>query len=229
MAISSKAPSYSIRDVLITRTGISSLPEDGEPLKGCTTSPPTAATEGVTPRVASASLEILIEELRNSQHPLRKLYGDELNKSHCKLLRQDALQPAQSAIPSHNVLLTYHDLCIHEKDSIFSQISTALAPSQNVEKIHGVSGLWPRITPQSLLRQLARGRVGKLPNQWRSVIMRYATSLLKYRHSVRLLELSSGHRSEELLREVEAIRNGVLAESTPDWLLIQVRPLFSHE
>ena len=228
MASSSNAPSYSIRDVLITRAGISSLPEEGEPLKDRTTSPPTAVTEGITPQVGSASLEILIEELRNSQHPLRKLYGDELNKSHCELLRQDALQPAQSAIPCHDLLLTYHDLCIREKDNIFSQISTALTPSQNVEKTYGVSGLWPRITPRSLLRQLARGRVSKLPNQWRSVIMRYATSLLKYRHSVRLLELSSGHRKEELLREVEAIRNSVLAESTPDpdWLLTQVRPLF---
>ena len=226
MTSSSKAPSYSIRDVLISRIGISPLSEDGEYLKDRTTNPPTAATECITPRVASASLEILIEELRKSQHPLRKLYGDELNKSHCELLRQDALQPAQSALPSHEVLLTYHDSCIRENDNLFSQISTALAPSQNVEKIHGVSGLWPRITPRSLLRQLARGRVSKLPNQWRSVIMRYATSLLKYRHSVRLLELSSGHRKEELLREVEAIRNSVLAESTPDWLLIQVRPLF---
>jgi hypothetical protein len=56
--------------------------------------------------------------------------------------------------------------------------------------------------------------------------MHYATSLLKYRHSLRLLELSSGQNHEELLLEIEAIRNNVLVESTPDWLLIQVRPLF---
>jgi hypothetical protein len=117
-------------------------------------------------------------------------------------------------------------LCIREEDNIFSQISTALAPSQNIEKTYGVAGLWPRITPRSLFRQLARDRINKLPDQWRSVIMRYATSLLKYRHSVRLLELSSGNRNEELLREVEAIRNDVLAKSTPDWLLIQVCPLY---
>jgi len=226
MTSSSKASSYSIRDVLITRAGIPSVPENGEPFKGRTSSPPTAATEGVTPRVGSDSLEILVEELRNSQQPLRKLYGDELSKSRCELLRQDALQPAQGAIPSHGLLLNYHDLCIRGKDKIFSEISTALAPSQNVEKVHGVAGLWPRITPRSLLRQLAQDRISKLPDQWRSVIMRYATSLLKCRHSVRLLELSSGQRSEELLRETEAIRNDVLAESTPDWLLIQVRPLF---
>ena len=224
---SSKAPSYSIRDVLITRLAVPSLPETGDPFEDLTTSPPpTAATEGVIPRVDSVGLEILVEELRNSQQPLRKLYGDELSKSHCELLRQDALQTAQGAIPSHGLLLNYHDLCIREKDDIFSEISTALCPSQNVEKTHGTAGLWPRITPRSLLRQLAQDRISKLPDQWRPVIMRYAISLFKCRHSVRLLELSSRQRNEELLRETEAIRNDVLAESTPDWLLIQVRPLF---
>ena len=224
MTSSSKAFSYSIRDVLITRAAIPSLPETGEPFKGRTSSPSTAATEGITARLGSDNLEVLVEELRNSQQPLRKLYGDELSKSHCELLRQDALQSAQGAVTSHGLLLDHHDLCIRGKDGIFSEISTALAPSQNVEKTHSVAGLWPRITPRSLLRQLARDRISKLPNQWRSVIMRYATSLLKYRHSVRLLELSSGQRNEELLRETEAIRNDVLAEATPDWLLIQVRP-----
>ena len=226
MTSSSKAPSYSIRDVFITRPGIPSLSENREPLKDRTSSPPTPTIEGITPRLGSESLDILVEELRNSQQPLRKLYGDELSKSHGVLLRQDALQPAQGAIPSYGLLLTYHDLCIRGKENIFSEISTALAPSQIVEKAHGIAGLWPRITPRSLLRQLTRDRISKLPDQWRSVIMRYATSLLKYRHSVRLLELSSGQRNEELLREIEAIRNDVLAESTPDWLLIQVRPLF---
>ena len=227
MTSSSKAPSYSIRNVLMTRAGIPSLPENEAPFNDHITSgPPTDATEGITSRVDSDSLKILVEELRNSQQPLRKLYGDELSKSLCELLRQDTLQSAQGAIPPHGVLLTYHDSCVRGKDNIFFEISTALAPSQNVEKTHGVAGLWPRITPRTLLRQLARDRINKLPDQWRSVIMRYATSLLKYRHSVRMLELSSGQRNEELLRELEAIRNDVLAESTPDWLLIQVRPIF---
>ena len=226
MASSSNALSYSICDVLITRTGIPSLPEIREPFKDRTSTSPNAATEGITPRVDSDSLEILVEELRTSDQPLWKIYGDELNKSHRELVRQDELQPAQSAIPSHGLLLIHHDMCIREKDNIFSEISITLAPSQNVEKTYSVAGLWPRITPRSLIRQLARNRINKLPDLWRSVIMRYAISLLKYRHSVRLLELSSGQRNEELLRETEAIRSDVLAESTPDWLLIQVRPLF---
>ncbi len=201
----SRAPSYSLCDVLASRTDI----------------PPSSITEGVPPRVGPDNLKILIEELCRSQLPLKALYGNELNMSHCELLRQNA----QGAIPSHELLVTYRDECSLEKHNIFSDISVALAPSQNMETINGVADLWPRITPRSLLRQLARDRISRLPDQWRSLIMRFAISLLKYRHSLRLLELSSGQRHDELLRETESLHKNVLAESSPDWLLIQVRLL----
>jgi hypothetical protein len=94
-----------------------------------------------------------------------------------------------------------------------------------VEKANAIAGLWPRITPRSLLRQLAQDRIGTLPDQWKAVITRYAVCLLKYQQSQRLLELSSSQKREELLREIETMRSDVLAESTPDWLLVQVRPL----
>jgi hypothetical protein len=205
----SRAPSYSLHDVLVSRTDI----------------PPRLIAEGVPPQVGSDNLKILIEELRRSQLPLQALYGNELNMSYRELLRQNASQLAQGAIPSHELLVIYRDECFVEKENIFSEISAALAPCQSLEKTNGVAGLWPRITPRSLLCRLSRDRISKLPDQWQSLIMRYGTSLLKYRHSLRLLELSLGQRLEELLRETESIRKDVLAESGPDWLLIQVRLL----
>ena len=156
---------------------------------------------------------------------MQRLYGDELNKSYRELLSQNAPQLAQGAIPSHDRLFIYHNECSRRKDREFSEILAALAPSQNVEIINDVSGLWPRITPRSLLRQLTRDRISRLPVEWRDMIMRYAIALLKYRHSIRLLELSLGQKREELRREMDAIHNDVLAESNPDWLLIQVRPI----
>jgi hypothetical protein len=212
---------------LLSRTNTPTVSAEGEPFQNLIT-PPTATTEGVPviPQAGPDSLKILVNELRNSQRPLQELYGNELNKSHRELLRQNASRPVRDVFPSHEFLLLYHDECSLKKDNMFSDISAALAPSQNVEKTNDVAGLWPRITPRSLLRQLTRDRIKKLPDLWRSLIMHYATSLLKYRHSLRLLELSSGQNHEELLLEIEAIRNNVLVESTPDWLLIQVRPLF---
>ena len=206
----SKVPSYSLHDILVSRTNIPSAP----------------TREGIPLRLGpdAESLETLIGELRHSEQPLQELYGNDLHKSHSELLRQHASHLGRGALPSHQLLLIYHDQCSRRTDSIFSDISAALAPYQNVEKTNSAANLWPRITPRYLLGQLARDRVNKLPDQWRSVIMRYATCLLKKRHSLRMLELSSEQKHEELLRETEAIRDDVVAESTPDWLLVQVRP-----
>ena len=218
----SKAPSYSIRDVLLSRTNVPT-PSAERPFLGDI--PLATETAGTMEPVNLDSLEILIEELRYSRQPLLELYGNELNKSYRELMGRSATQYAQGAIPSHDLLFLYHVERSRKKVKIFSEISATLAPSQNVEKANAIAGLWPRITPRSLLRQLARDRIGALPDQWKVVITRYAICLLKYQQSRRLLELSSSQKHEEFRREAESVRSDVLAESTPDWLLIQVRLL----
>src|SRR5205807_1619379 len=110
----------------------------------------------------------LIEEFQNSRRPLLQLYGHDLQKSHLELLGQSARQLARGGVPSHELLLAYYHECSHIKDKIFSQIKGALAPSQTVEETNSIAGLWPRINPRSLLRQLARDRINTIPNKWRS-------------------------------------------------------------
>ena len=219
----SKAPSYSIEDVLSSRTNVPS-PLAEHPLLDDSI-PPTAATAGTLEPVGSDGLEILIKELRHSWQPLLELYGDDLDRSYRELMGHSSPQSARGAVPSHELLPLYHDECSHRKDKIFSAISTTLAPSQKVEEANSIAGLWPRITPRSILRQLAQDRIGTLPDQWKAVIIHYAVCLLKYQQSQRLLELSSSQKHEELLREIDAMRSDVFAESTPDWLLIQVGSL----
>lgn len=221
-----KSISYSIRDVFLLRTTTPNPSIDGEPFPfpGANT-PPSVETEGGPPPVGLDSLKILIDELRYSRQPLLHLYGNELDKSHREFMEHSASQSARGAVPSHELLRLYRDECSRRKDKVFSEISAALAPSQNVEKANGIAGLWPRVTPRSLLRQLAQDHIAILPDRWKAVITRYAVFLLKYQQSQRLLELSSRQKHEELLREIDSLRSNVLAESTPDWLLIQVRPL----
>ena len=206
----SNAPSYSIFDVLVSRTNVPTLSVEEPSLQ-----PSGLKSLIEEPSLQQSGLTALIEEFRHSQQPLLSLYGDELNKSHCQLVGHNASQ-------RH-----YRDACSRRKDEAFSEILETLKPSENVEQINGIAGLWPRITPRSLLRQLAQNRVGTLPDQWKDVIKRYAVCLLKYQQSQRLLGLSLGQKHDELLREINAMRSDsvILAESTPDWLLVQVRPL----
>ena len=218
------APSYSLHNVMASCTDVPTRSSDGEFYQACFGH--STAPGAVPPLPSSPGLDALIEEFRNSRRPLLQLYGHDLQKSHLELLGQTAHQWARGGVPSHELLLAYYHECSRNKDKIFYQIKRALAPSQTLEETNSIAGLWPRITPRSLLRQLARDRIDTIPNKWRSVITQFATALLKYRHSLRLLELSSKQRHEELLRETEAIHKDIVTESTPDWLLVQVRPSY---
>ena len=223
----STAPPYSIRDAMFSRANVPALAawaEEPEAFLGDTRPPATATTDTIVP-AAPDNLKILIEELRHSPQSLPELYGNELNKSHCELVGHAASQSTRIPIPSHELLRLYHEECSRKKDKLFSNISATLAPSHNVEKANAIVGLWPRITTRSLFRQLAQDRIGTLPSLWKAVITRFAVFFLKYQQSQRLLGLSSGQKSEELFREIESMRSDVLAESTPDWLLVQVCPL----
>ena len=224
-----KSISYSIRDVFSIRTTVPNPPIEGEPFPfpGINI-PPSAETEGCLAPVGSDRLRDLIDELRFSRQPLLQIYGDELNESHREFVKYEVSQSARGAVPSYERLRLYHDKCSRKKDRLFSEISAVLAPSQYMEKANDIAGLWPRVTPRTLLRQLAQNHIVTLPDRWKGVIKRYAVFLIKYQQSQRLLELSLRQRHEELLREIESIRSNVLAESTPDWLLIQVRQLRSR-
>jgi hypothetical protein len=217
-----EAPSYSLHHVLASRVNAPSPSAHGEPnqLRAIL---PIGATEGISPRAGLDSLETLVDELCHSPNTLLQHYGNDLNNSHRELLCQNASRSARVAVPSHKAIFTYHKECSYSKDKLFAKISAALAPSADVEEICRIAGLWPRITPRSILRQLARDRISTLPDHWKLAIMNYAVSFLRYQQSLRMLELSSSREYEELYREIETIHHDVLAESTPDWLLIQVR------
>jgi hypothetical protein len=221
----SNAASNSLCHLLTSRTDVPTLSPDGGPILSRAVAP-AGATEHAPPQASCDNVEILIEEFRNSQQPLLQLYGNDLNNSNCKLMGQNASQLADShgAIPSHEHLRRYHEECSRRKENLFSDISAALSPSQDVEETNRITGLWPRITPRSLLGQLAQDRIGTLPDHWKTVFTRYAVTFIKYQQSLRLLELSLGNNFEDLLRETQAIYNDILTESTPDWLLVQVRP-----
>ena len=229
----SKAPSYSILDTMLSRTSATTSWDDKTFLRDsislALSSAGTAMTDTLAP-VGPDNLKILTGEFRHSRQSLLQLYGNELNKSHHELMEHSpslgASQSTRGANPSHGLLRLYHDECSHRKNRIFSEISATLAPSQNAEKANAIAGLWPRITPRSLLRLLAQDHIGTLPDQWKAMIIRYAVSFLKYQQSQRLLELSSSQKSDEIFREIESMRSDVLEELTPDWLLVQVRPVF---
>jgi hypothetical protein len=220
----SKSSSPSLREVMMSRANVPrpqtrELPSSGGTIPSATV---TKATQNNPLSVRADGLSSLIQELRQSRESLLQLYGEDLNKSYGDLQRKEASFLTGRSVPPREDLLKYRDLCSKKKDAMFSELSGALAPLQKHEAVIGMSGLWPRLTPRSILRELSRDRVRTLTDQWKHAIIRYAVAFLKYQQSHRLLELSSRRRDEELLRETETTYENVAAACTPDWLLIQV-------
>jgi hypothetical protein len=218
----STVSSYSIHDVLAFRTPLQAREEPPFRTTDLVTIP-TPSSEPSSILASHDGLQGLIDEFQRADEPLLQLYGNDLGNSHHELTRQNASLQAQfGTLPSHNSLRTYRDKCSRRKDILFSELLGALAPTQGAEKVLKIAGLWPRISPRSVLRQLARSRMGSLPDQWKPAIKRYAVAFLEYQQSQRLLELALGRKNEAFFREAQTICMDVAAESTHDWLLIQV-------
>ncbi|KAI9432033.1 hypothetical protein H4582DRAFT_1884511 [Lactarius indigo] len=224
---SSKAISLSpsLREVLMSRANFAPSPIC-EQVDFAVSPIVMMGTEDKLPSSREDSLSCLIHELRRSRKSLLQHYGEDLSKSHSDFLEKAGPLPVHHIIPPQEDLLRYRNSCSKRKDTMFSEISEALAPSQKQEIVASISGLWPRITPRSILRELSRDRVHWLTDQWKLAITRYAIAFLKYQQSQRLLELSSRRRDEELLREVETVCEDVAAACSPDWLLIQINANF---
>jgi hypothetical protein len=220
-----KATSPSLRDILTSRANFPQSKEDLDSLIQETTSPSLRAvlSSGANFPQSKEDLASLIQEFRDSGKSLLRLYGDDLQKSYNDLLRKPARFPL---IPPSESLRHHRDLCSIKKDALFSDIANALAPDRELEKVISVSGLWPRITPRSILRELSRNRVDTLADRWKRAITCYAAAFLKYQQSRRMIELSSQHRNVELLREAETAREEIATACSPDWLLIQVSSPF---
>ncbi|KAH9030640.1 hypothetical protein EDB85DRAFT_2275651 [Lactarius pseudohatsudake] len=202
---SPKAISLSLREVLMSRTNYVQSPIYEQPDSATLPSTMMIGAESKPLPSREDNLSCLIHEFRESQDSLLHLYGKELGESYNDLGKA-VPSPRHHAVPSQESLRHYRDLSISEPGKLsFS-----------------VSGLWPRITPRSILRELSRDRIHTLTEQWKHAITRYAVAFLKYQQSQRLLELSSRRRDKELLWEAETPCEDVAAACTPDWLLIQI-------
>ena len=218
----STVSSYSIRDVLAFRTPLQTREEPPLRITDLITLP-ASSSKPSSVLTSQDGLQGLIHEFQHTDEPLLRLYGNDLGKSHHELTRQNVSQLAQlGTIPSHDSLRVYRDKCSCRKDIIFSELLAALTPTQGSEKVLDIAGLWPRISPRSVLRQLARNRIGALPDQWKPAITSYAIAFLEYQQSQRLLELAFGGNNEAFFREAQTTCKDVAAKSTHDWLLIQV-------
>lgn len=172
----------------------------------------------------TSRLSALFLEFEQSIEPLNRRYGKELNKSHEDLAKKPVVT-APSSLPlseplDHN--RQNHHLILQ---GLFRQLACSLGPLTPIEGVLSTCGVWPRVTPRTLLQHLGlKSRLDlNYSGGWLNALKCYAQGFVEYQRSQRLVALAHSNNIEEFWKELELVDSHTIAEEyDPDWLLVQV-------
>jgi hypothetical protein len=166
-------------------------------------------------------LRNLLSELPASD----EFYRNDLLKSCEALEMQGNTTNSLSSIPyNDNELEQSRNELEKYSRTVLANIREALTPQRSLEYMADLAGLWPRLTPRSLLGLLSVYADAPLPKSWKEILIGYGKSLVNLHRAHRLIALA---RCNEFLDFFQELRNtgfeGWNPLDYPDWLLIQVR------
>ncbi|CUA77983.1 RNA replication protein [Rhizoctonia solani] len=174
----------------------------------------------------TSRLQSLFAEFKQSESFLNKQYAINLEKSREELDAKPSVSyPQRFSSSTISDLEQNRDRCKRNLTTAFQQIKLVLSPKASVERVVFLSGVWPRVTPRTLLEQLClenRPRINALPG-WKEELIGYAQIFIDYQKSQRLIALANSKYTEEFYKELD-LASG---ESDPgldnsDWLLVQI-------
>ncbi|KAK7056950.1 hypothetical protein VNI00_002668 [Paramarasmius palmivorus] len=122
---------------------------------------------------------------------------------------------------SSTILDAHNVTCGDILHNALSKVISALSPVSDAETAASLSGLWPRLTPLTLLESLAPNRRHQLSSLWIHTLKRLAQYILLFQRSRRLRSLFILPNGD-FWKEVQTPPLVIDTMEDPDWLLIQV-------
>ncbi|KAK0456871.1 hypothetical protein EV421DRAFT_1755305 [Armillaria borealis] len=167
----------------------------------------------------NGQLSQLINEFKNCSNELKHLYGRELEESHKSFKHQASASSSSTSIPLSTCRInTYRDKCRKAMTDWLVRIEeTLLIVLHPCEKALQYGGLWPRITPRSILCQITDDSDA---GEWKFVMKTYAFLYLEYQWAQRLLYSAISQDYTMFYKEIS--NNQVKADEYPEWILLQV-------
>jgi hypothetical protein len=181
----------------------------------------SVATTSLTAHINE--LRSLVASLRNSSSSVQKRYGEELEKS-VKALLKHVDQP-KAAHPPFNVTQLHNELARAKWlfDSRLNQMRTALAQNLPQAKWLQLGGLWPSVTPVTLLSELRSTSSVAFGKGTKSTLLELGLSITAYQHLLRIQDAALKKRSQQLEDEMANIGHQNWSPSEyPDWLLLEI-------
>ena len=168
-------------------------------------------------------LESIIREIAKSQSTVHQRYGRDMMQS------LDALKIIRS-VPKYD-LESIHLAQLRSEifsaqrtvRELFGQISLALERNDARAPWLKAGGLWPCITPITLLEQLRSTSASKFGAGMKQGLVEYATSITNLQHLLRLEDAYLKGNKQRLLEEQNNDGHGNWQPlETPDWLLVEI-------
>ena len=106
---------------------------------------------------------------------------------------------------------------------IVDDIMSSIGPQNENERMLERSGLWPEISPRSLLERLTLSQRHLLSESWKGRLVDYAQAIAMVQRARRISELSSPEHRAEYEREINNDgQSGWDSLENPDWLLVEL-------
>ncbi|KAG8953382.1 hypothetical protein FRC03_011783 [Tulasnella sp. 419] len=179
-------------------------------------------------------LQALLIELRSNTFlqsgdpaAIQLQYADDLERSFQSLKKEiGAADNRYESSKSQmlDVVRGWYISCGERLQAAREIIQASLSPRSLAEKTIFSAGLWPSLTPRSILGVLGLVAYDPLPGPWRRALNSYARTLLTYQHACRLLNYLRKNSFEEFTKELEStvIEAEVDEEEYSIRLLIQI-------
>jgi hypothetical protein len=123
-------------------------------------------------------------------------------------------------------IASFHRECKNHLESMFTLIQNGLNSPRvtgSTKKLLDEAGLWPRITPVSLLSLLAAPTSASLDPGWKRILVDYGLALARFQWATRLYNLDRAGSQEELMKELENEGHSSWDPMDhPDWLLLEI-------
>lgn len=172
---------------------------------------------------------LLLGFKRAHSREFEKHYADSMLES-LQALESQAPSVETFLDPSASTLEAFVSQCKDHLDAVFQKIRETLSPFGDVEHLISMAGLWPCISPISLLRQLATNTPNTLSSPWKKVLVSYGKAIAGLQRAERLLAYGTS-RGKDVQSEFHSeVRNIGHQEwdpvEHPDWLLIEIENNF---
>ncbi|KAI5839418.1 hypothetical protein DFP73DRAFT_211814 [Morchella snyderi] len=187
-------------------------------------SQPKAPQDTTESRLDHSDLKALLDNFEATHsRQFEKKYATDMLGS-LKALKDGIPSMETVPKPSRTDLNSFRDECDDDMRRIFNLIQEGLAPLGDSERLISMAGLWPCISPISLLQKLPTNAPIDLKELWKRALVAYGKSITKLQRSERLLACG-GKSGREIEFYNEAMNEGHQEwdpEAYPDWLLVEI-------